>query len=166
MKWYVVQVVTGKERDIRDSILKQGIKAIVPEKRMRERKQGKWHEAIKVIFPSYVFLVADMEACIYYKIKAVTGIIKVLKDDSGPVPIMDDEINLILRLTQDGTPLGLSEVFVEGSKITVTSGPLEGLEGKIIKLDARRFRAKVNVSFMGDIRVVELPVNVIKKSEA
>ena len=164
MNWYVAQVMTGKEEAIRERIQGQSIKAIVPMKRMREMKQGTWHAVLRVIFPGYVFLVADMDASTYYRIKPVPGVIKLLGDDKGPISIREDEVNLILRLTQDGDPLGLSEVFVEGSKITVVSGPLQGLEGKIIKLDARRFRAKVNISLMGEPRIVELPVNVIKKS--
>lgn len=166
MNWYVAQVMTGKEDGIRERIQSQGIKSIVPMKRMRELKQGRWHDVLRVIFPGYVFIMADMDAGTYYRVRPVPGVIKLLGDDKGPIPIRENEVNLILRLTQDGDPLGLSEVFVKGSKITVVSGPLQGLEGRIVKLDARRFRAKVDISFMGEPRSVELPVNVIKKSEA
>jgi transcriptional antiterminator NusG len=165
MKWYVVQVITGKEQQAKDWIIRQGIKAIVPERLMSERINGRWQLKLRIIFPSYVFLITDMEARIYYVIKDAPGVIKILKDSNGPIPIVEEDVNLILRLTKEGDPLGLSEVFVEGSKITVISGPLMGLEGNIAKLDARRRRAKVNISFMGDIRIVELPVNIIKKLE-
>lgn len=166
MNWYVAQVMTGKEEGIKDCICGKDIKAIVPQKCMREQKHGKWREVVRVIFPGYVFLMVDLDAEAYYKIKAVPGVIKLLGDDRGAIPIREDEITLILRMTQNGDPLGLSEVFVEGGKVKVVSGPLEGFEGKILKLDARRFRAKVDISFMGEPRIVELPVNVIKKSEA
>ncbi|NSW90235.1 MAG: antiterminator LoaP [Firmicutes bacterium] len=167
MNWYVAQVMTGKEDGIRKFIQEQGIKCIVPMKRMRELKQGKWQDVLRIIFPGYVFVITEteMDANIYYRIRPIPGVIKLLGDDKGPIPIMENEVNLILRLTQDGDPLGLSEVFVEGSKIIVVSGPLQGLEGRIVKLDARRFRAKVDISFMGEPRCVDLPINVIKKSE-
>lgn len=166
MKWYVVQVMTGKEEDIKECILSKGIKALVPCKEMRERKNGKWHNLIRVIFPGYVFIMAnEIDARVYYSIRAIPGIIKFLRDENGPIPIKEDEANYILKLAQNGDPLGISELYTEGNKIVVTSGPLIGLEGKIIKIDARRFRAKVDISIMGEPRSIELPVNVIKKSE-
>lgn len=166
MKWYVVQVMTGKEKDIKECIIAKGIKALVPSKEMKERKNGKWNYLIRVIFPSYVFVLAnEIDAKVYYSIRAIPGIIKFLRDENGPIPIQEDEANYILKLAQNGEPLGISEVYTEGNKIVVSSGPLIGLEGKIIKIDARRFRAKVDITLMGEPRCIELPVNVIKKSE-
>lgn len=167
MNWYVAQVMTGKEEEVKARIREYGITAVVPKKRMMEQKCGKWRGVVRVIFPGYVFIViCAMEAEAYYKIRSVTGVIKLLGDEQGPISILEAEVSAILRLTQNGDLLGLSEVFVEGGKINVVSGPLKGLEGKIVKLDARRYRAKVNISLMGESRIVDLPVNVIKKSEA
>ena len=166
MNWYVAQVMTGKEESITNRIRELGIKAIVPIRVMREMKNGTWRNIERVLFPSYVFVHTGMDVETYYKLKPIPGIIRFLGEESGAVPIQEEEVNLLLHLTKDGDPLGLSEVFVADSKVTVVSGPLQGLEGKIIKIDARRFRAKVDISFMGEPRIVELAVNVIKKSEA
>jgi len=72
-------------------------------------------------------------------------------------------MQIVYRLSGDGDPLGISEVFYEGGKITIVSGPLQGLEGQIVKIDPRRFRAKVNITLMGEPRIVELGVDVINK---
>jgi len=166
MNWYVIQVLTGKEEDIMNQIRSKGIKAIVPTRIMKERKNGIWHSKKRVLMQGYVFLYTDMkDTATYYLVKGVPGIIKILGDENGPVFIREEQTTLLLRLTQDGDPLGLSEIFIEGGKITVKSGPLLGLEGRIVKLDARRMRAKVNIELMGEPRVVELAVNVIEKSE-
>ncbi len=163
MNWYAVHVMTGKEEDIMNQILKKGIKAIVPKRIMRERKNGIWHNKERVLMQSYVFVYTDMtEPSTYYLIRNMPGLLKILGD---PTYIREEEITLLLRLTQDGDPLGLSEIFVKGGKIIVTSGPLIGLEGRIIKIDARRMRAKANIELMGEPRVVELGIKVIKKSE-
>jgi len=167
MNWYVAQVMTGKEEEIKVRICECGITAVVPQKRMLEQNCGKWRSVVRVIFPGYVFIVISvMGTETYYKIRSVTGVIKLLGDELGPIAILDAEVGAILRLTQNGDLLGLSEIFVEGGKINVVSGPLKGLEGKIVKLDARRYRAKVIISLIGESRIVDLPVNVIKKSEA
>jgi len=43
---------------------------------------------------------------------------------------------------------------------------LVGLEGQIVKVDARRFRVKVNIFLMNEPRLVELGLNVIEKIQA
>lgn len=162
MNWYVAQVITGKEDGIKSRIKQLGFKAIVPRRLMREQHRGKWIYKERLLFPGYVFLLTDLDVESYYKLKPIPGIIRFLGDELRPIPIEEQEVNLLLRLAEDDDPLGLSEV-VEGSNVNVISGPLQGLEGKIIKIDARRYRAKVDISLMGQPRIVELAVNVIKK---
>ena len=43
--------------------------------------------------------------------------------------------------------IGFSKVFKKGENVTVIDGPLKGLEGMIIKIDKRKGRAKVRMSF-------------------
>jgi transcriptional antiterminator NusG len=164
VKWYVVQALTGKEKAIRDRIkrLEINISAVVPERSMLERRQGSWRNVQRVLFPGYVFIpTEDLNDHIYCVVKSVPGVIRFL---GRPTPILEKEVTYLLRWSIDGDPLGLSEVLVAGTKVEVISGPLKGLEGQILKLDARRFRAKVNISLMGEPRIVELAANIIKKS--
>jgi transcriptional antiterminator NusG len=165
MNWYVAHVLTGKEVEISRKINQLGIKAITPKRIMREKANGKWKAISRLLFPSYIFFLTEMNVDRYYKLKNIPGIIRLL-GDNFPQPIHDTEVNLLLRLTRDDDPLGISDVFVEGTKVIVNSGPLVGLEGNIVKIDLRRFRAKVNINLMGKPRIVELAVNVIKKSDA
>lgn len=166
MDWYVAQVLTGKEDAVCSKINDKGIRATIPKRRMAERKNGIWRHEVKNLFPGYVFFHTDLNDFTYYQIRPIPYIIRLLGDDDGPRPVHPEEMNHLLRMAIDGDPLGLSQVLVEGSSIIVNSGPLVGLEGQIVKLDARRKRAKVNISLMGEPRIVELAVDVIKKSEA
>lgn len=167
MNWYVLHVVTGKEEGIRLRIHALGMGALVPKRRLRERKNGIWHIRERTLFPGYVFIYSSMDAAAFYTIKQVPGILRILGDDCGPQPLEQTEVSHILRLSGDGAPLGISKVLTEGSGITVLSGPLQGLEGKIVKLDFRRCRAKVNIDLMGEPRVIELGVEeVLTKSES
>lgn len=163
--WYVIHCFTGKEDEVRSKVKGTDIiKAIVPRRMMKERRKGVWRMIERVIFPGYVFVEAEMTPQAYYDIRCIPGVMRILGGTGRPQPLPEDEVSLLIKLAQDGEPLGLSEVFVEGEKVTVISGPLKGLEGKIVKLDARRFRAKVNISIIGQPRIVELAANVIEKS--
>lgn len=164
MKWYVLQVMTGKELDIRNHLQKKGIKAWTPRKTVMERKNGVWKTSIKLLFPSYVLVKIDLDASIYYYLKPLPGVIKFL-GTKAPEPVSEDEIAVIARLTGEDDMLEISNIYIEGSCIKVVSGPLVGLEGKIIKLEPRRQRAKVNISLMGQPRIVEIGIRDITKSE-
>ncbi|ACV64893.1 NusG antitermination factor [Desulfofarcimen acetoxidans DSM 771] len=164
MHWYVIHCLTGHEEDVRSRVKEKDIaRAVVPRRLMVERRQGGWQYVERVVFPGYVFVQAHMTPAAYYAMRNLPGVIRVL-GTSRPVPLMGNEVTLFLKLCRDGDPLGLSEVFVKGGSVKVISGPLMGLEGHIVKLDARRFRAKVNISLMGEPRIVELAVSVIKKT--
>jgi transcriptional antiterminator NusG len=164
-KWYVLHVKTGMETKTQAALIKElpEFKVLVPQKTLKERHDGIWKEITRTLFPGYVFVNIFMDASMYYKLTGIPSVIKILGDTKGPLPVPEDEMQIVLKLSGDGDPLGISNVFIEGSKVKVLSGPLEGFEGQILKVDTRRFRAKINITLMGDPRIVELGVNVIEK---
>ena len=164
-RWYILHVRTGEETNVL-TVLRRNLpqaKGIVPQKTMREQRNGHWKIVIKTIFPGYVFVYLLWDVPTYYKLNGIAGFIRILGNDNDPSHVPEDEMQIVLRLAGDGDPLGISNVYFEGSKVKVKSGALQGLEGQILKVDARRFRAKVNINLMGEPRIVELGVNVIEK---
>jgi transcriptional antiterminator NusG len=55
-----------------------------------------------------------------------------------------------------------SDIFMQGDKVIVINGPLTSLEGKILKVDKRKGRARVLITFLGEERVIDLGVNLIQ----
>ena len=61
-----------------------------------------------------------------------------------------------------GPVAGKSKVyFDENSRIVVTEGPLMGLEGKIVKVDKRKGRAKIKLDLYDDSFAIDLAFEVI-----
>jgi len=89
----------------------------------------------------------------------------ILKDECEPVPIRDEEMAVILALTSQGDTIGFSEVYKEGDRIEVISGPLKGLEGIIEKFDARKNRIKVRIQFLGKEKRIDLGAHLVNKSK-
>ncbi len=52
--------------------------------------------------------------------------------------------------------------FDENNRIKIISGPLEGLEGSIIKVDRRKKRAKIRLDLYEDSLYVNLDFEVIQ----
>lgn len=165
MNWYAIFVETGREEEVQryiELLFPDGeIKTLVPKRKLIERRQGKTYERIKTLIPGYVLTQAKMDYDLYYGLKDLPNVYKVLKDDFDPIPIREEEMAMILGLTRQGEVIEISEVYREGKEIKVLSGPLEGLEGIIEKFDHRKKRVKVCIEFLGEYKRVDLGANLV-----
>ena len=59
-KWYALFVKTGEEENVKSRIMyrlgDKDINVIVPKRCVRERRQGKWENKIRILFPGYILL--------------------------------------------------------------------------------------------------------------
>lgn len=165
-RWHAVFVKTGEEEPVKQKIeyaLKETpIRAIVPKRSIMERKNGKWHERIKPLFPGYVLIQGQVDISHYYALKTVPGIVRILKGNHGLYRIYPDEIRIINRLMCNGDIIGPSIAFKQGDKVVIAKGPLLGMEGLITTVDQRKGRAKVKLSFLGDERTVDLSISFVE----
>jgi len=143
---------------------KDELKALVPKRRMRERKEGKWDDKIRILFPGYVLLNGHLNNNRYNLIKDIPGVIKLLKNSDGPQEIDEHEIWIIGKLSADNEIIGHSSIYVQGGEVVVIEGPLLGLEGIIQSVDKRKGRVKVVFNLMGEPRVVELSVLMVQSA--
>jgi transcriptional antiterminator NusG len=162
-------VFTGREEYIKRMLeirLKhencQNIRALIPKRRLRERKGGVWRDVDRVLFPGYILLNGNLGKTEYGCIRDIYSFKRVLRNDDEFSLISPDEVKILSRLTCNDDLIGFSKVFVEGEKIKVIEGPLLSLEGYIQSIDARKGRAKVSLSFLGETRTVDLGVNILK----
>ena len=90
------------------------------------------------------------------------GLYKLLCTDREPVRIPRNEIEVFSHLFDKDDMIQESDIFMQGDKVVIVSGPLTALEGKILKVDKRKGRARVLISFLGEERVIDLGVNFIQ----
>lgn len=165
--WYVLFVNTNKEEKVKKILEKEmgdECKFIVPTRELIERKNGKWHNEKRKLFPGYIFIKAIMNIEIYYKLKKVPRIIKLLRTENEVLTVAEKELKVLnILLNNNVNNIGISTLCKEKDSIKIISGPLLGLEGKIVKIDSRKGRAKVNLRFMNEERIVELGIELVDK---
>jgi len=71
-------------------------------------------------------------------------------------------MKFVLRFAKDDD-WGMSDLVMEGDNIKVVSGPLEGYEGQIVKVNKRNLRARVKFTLMGQEKFIDLGINVVEK---
>ncbi len=166
--WYALFVKTGEENLVKQRLdyrFKGDPAVMIPKRIIKERKGGKWYQRIRNLFPGYIFIRGNMNSEVYRKLWQVPGLYKLLCTDREPVCIPDNEIEVFRHLFGDDDTIAESDILMEGEQITVISGPLTALQGKILKVDKRKDRARVLINFLGEERVINLAVNIIEKTE-
>lgn len=194
MDWYVLVVETGKEDLVRTMILKylkkQPIHAIVPKRKLQERRLGQSYEVCRTMFPGYVFVKTEMNVKTYYDFKRLPKCYRLLnrfnnndnhnnvgEEDKGEnikycpenflfSKIDVEEISLILQLIGNDELIEYSTLHVENAKVIVHDGPLKGMEGIIKKIDKRKKRARIVMDIMGSKRYLDVGINILETSES
>ncbi len=170
-QWYVLFVIGGREETIYERLRQRNdtnLTFYLPKRKIRERRGGTWRDVNRILFPGYILMEGTLTVETYYTLKHEEGIIRLLGDDEGPTSVPSDELALLHRLgaidkgTQDS--IGYSQVIRNGDHVTVISGPLEGLQGYIKKIDWRKGRAKVVIPFMQEQRQFDLGIEIITNS--
>lgn len=166
--WYAIFVKTGEENLVKERLdyRFQGSPAVmIPKKIIKERKSGKWYRRVRNLFPGYLFIHGVLDAETYKKLWQVPGLYKLLCTDREPVQIPRYEIEVFSHLFDKEDTIQESDIFMEGDQVTIVSGPLIALQGKILKVDKRKGRARVLINFLGEERVIDLGVNILQSAK-
>ena len=144
MSMYVLQVLTGKEMEIRGCLLDIGIETHVPREEYTIRSGGKWAHRIRTVFPSYVFVALDNVTRDYYRIRQVTGIIRFLELNGGAATALTPDEERLIRPFGDRI-VPISHVRLEGDRCIPLDGPLKIYSdaGMDIRYDKHRRQATV-----------------------
>ena len=141
-----------------------------PQRAIDIRRKGKLVSSRSAIFPGYIFLeLPDDDDILRYHwaFRRTDGFYRFLKSNQDIRPIQHRDLEVLLHFIKKVGPLaGKSKVyFDENSRIVVMSGPLAGLEGKIVKVDKRKGRAKIELDLYGDSFRIDLAFEVLNQAQ-
>ena len=140
-----------------------------PQRSLDIRRRGKITASKLAVFPGYVFLELNDHENIHryqWAFRRTEGFYRFLRSNKDIAPLQKRDLELVLHFIRNVGPLaGKSKViFDENSRIVVVSGPLYGLEGRIVKVDKRKGRAKVKLDIYNDSFVIDLAFEVLIKA--
>lgn len=103
MNWYVLQVLTGRERDVCEALRRKGVRARAPAQRMDIRRRGQWQTEERLLLPGYVFVGAEYTAALFHVVSPVSGVIRWLGLHCGEPQALDTRETLRWRLDIEET---------------------------------------------------------------
>ncbi|HEY9062624.1 MAG TPA: antiterminator LoaP [Pseudobacteroides sp.] len=173
MYWYVLFVLTGQEQKVKQILGKQLngnlFQPFVPLHEQIFRSLGTVNKELKPLFPGYVFI--ESEVSVQEFINSISTIIynsndivRVLKYCDKEIAIRESEKRMLLNLCNENYCVELSSGIIKGDRIYVTSGPLKGYESIIKKINRHKRLAWIEVEFLGHIKQVSVPLEIVERS--
>ncbi|WP_298297790.1 transcription termination/antitermination protein NusG [Hydrotalea sp.] len=180
-KWYVLRVVSGKERKVKEyldkdiqrsgwvDIIKQ---VFLPMEKVYKVQNGKKIMREKNYFPGYVMIeVADgkLNDEIVQHISNISNVMHFLTDGKGSkgniISLRKSEVNKMLGKVDEMNDQGisLSEPFIVGETIKIIEGPFNDFNGIIEEVNDEKKKLKVTVKIFGRSTPVELNYMQVEK---
>jgi len=170
--WYVVHTYSGFEEKVKLSIedktekkdLKEKISRIlIPTEKVIELRAGKKRESDKKFYPGYILVEMELDDETWHLVRStprVTGFV----GGTRPVPIPEEEVEIILQQLEKGPAPQVKTQFQKGENVRIIDGPFTNFVGYIDEVDMDHGRLKVMVSIFGRQTPVELHFFQVEKA--
>ena len=173
MNWYVIHTQTGAEEKAKAGLegrmktthLEEYIKEIVvPTEQVSEIRGGKKRITARKFFPGYILVHMEMTKESWYLVKSTPGITGFIGPGRRPTPISEEEVNSIVRRTEDTETKPSPKVSFEiGEAIRISDGPFANFNGSVMEVYPDRGKLKVSVSIFGRSTLVEMEYWQVEK---
>jgi transcriptional antiterminator NusG len=166
--WYVIQTQTGHEDKIKtmmDRTRPEGLdcRCELFFYESKRRYLGAWNTERKLLFPGYVIAITDDIQGVSDHLKLLPEYSKVLKHGDEMVPLAEDEVSLIRRLTGDDGVMSMSYGIQVGDKVRGTDGALVGMEYRILKIDRHKRKAVIEIELFKEKKEVTVGLEILEK---
>ncbi len=178
-KWYVLRVISGKEKRVKEYIeielsknplLSEYIgRVLVPTEKVIQFRKGKKIVKEKNFFPGYILVEAALVGEVEHFLRNVPNVVSFVGEDKGkrPVPLRDTEARRILsradQLQEDGEKM--EQEFEVGETVKVIDGPFNGFMGVIEEVNNERKKLKVVVKIFERRTPIELKFSQVEKED-
>jgi len=181
-KWYVLRVVSGKERKVKEyldkDIVRSGYAEVIkqvflPMEKVYKVQNGKKVMREKNYFPGYVMLeVLDGKLTddMIHHISNVSNVMHFLTDGKGSkgniISLRKAEVNKMLGKVDEMSDAGgmtMSEPFIIGETIKIIDGAFNDFNGVIEEVNDEKKKLKVIVKIFGRSTPVELNYMQVEK---
>jgi transcriptional antiterminator RfaH len=148
-RWWVLHTRPRAEKSLTRRLLRRSVPFFLPLCNRQWRHRGRLFRSHVPLFPGYVFLQSDyQEAFKTLETNLVARILPV--EDQNQ---LHGDLVRVHFLVASGAPLSPEERLQPGAIVEITSGPLAGLEGKILRRGKR-------LKFIVEVELLQRGVSV------
>lgn len=167
-KWYILKVQSNREDSIREALLRKvriaGLERyfgeiLVPTEDIAEFKGGKRRVVKRKLYPGYLVAYMAINDESWFVVRETAGIGDFTGSGGRPAPMLQHEIDKILRATKskdegnEGVKTTIS--FKLADRVRVKDGNFQNFEGEVDAIDEANGRVTVMINIFGRSTPVE-----------
>jgi len=162
-RWHALWTRSHCEPLVAEQLLAKGFHPFLPAVEVWSTRAGERHAIRVPLFPGYLFLhdiidkAAHVEVC---RSRGLVGLLGASWDRLAVVPAQ--EIEAIQRLLIASPAVRPHPYLREGERVRIAHGPLQGIEGFLLRIDAKRGALVVSVHLLQRSVKVEIDCAVVK----
>jgi transcription antitermination factor NusG len=131
--WYALRVKNRFESSVSTHLRSLGVEEFLPTYEISRVRRGKRISEQLPLFPGYLFI--HMEWRGGPRLYRVPGVLEVVGSGGTPLPVADEEMDVIRRVTNPKLEVSPWPDCKTGDLISLIDGPLRGLQGNYVRQD-------------------------------
>ena len=159
--WFAVRTFFRREKHVKKLLMQKDIHAWLP---LQERTRVYTRKIRKVQIPlitQYVFV--EIHPDDHAKVLQTEGVIEFVKPSGDIMPIPENEINLLKRVTGEEIEAELEEgKITKGDRVEIIGGELTGLKGHMIE-ERGKNKVAINLEHFFHTLLMEIPLSALRK---
>jgi transcription antitermination factor NusG len=161
--WYAVYTLPQNERSVARNLDAHAIESFLPTyQSVRLWKNRQRRTIVEALFPTYLFIkihLAQQSAVL-----RSPGVRRIVGNHHGPIPLASAEIDF-LRSRLDTQPMEPFRELVIGEKVRIRSGPMQGLEGVLIRKN-KKLRFVLSLELINQHAAVDVAADELEPAVA
>lgn len=165
--WYVVQVMSGQEHPVAQlceaRLLQENEEVFVPMYQRKKKIKGKYELCEAILFPGYVFFDTEAVEDLFFRLKDVQQLTKILRTGEDFTPLHETEVAFLRQFGKEKHVVEMSVGYIEGDEVVITGGPMENWSGKVKRIDRHKMIAVLEIEFFGRMTDVTVGLEIVEK---
>ena len=154
-RWYVVHTRSNFEKRVSADLSAKGLESYLPSFRQIHQWKDRKKAVELPVFPGYVFVRMSDTGESRLSVLRAAGAVRLLGNGAGLEPVPETELDSVRKLVDSGMPFSLHPFLREGTRVRVTGGALDGVEG-ILATVKNQARLVISVETLSSAVSVEV----------
>ena len=160
-QWFAVWTRSRQEKASFAALRALSISSFLPLSEQSRQWSDRVQRVQVPLFSGYLFVHIESLGPDHLKVLKVPGVVGFVGNLSGPIPIPERQIEDVRQLLRSKADCTIHPAIREGVMVRVTSGPLTGLEGRLVRMNSR-FRLAISIDLVQRSLLVEVSRNDVR----
>ncbi len=163
-EWYALRIKFRHEQIAEKALSNKNFSPLYLTYQEKSKRKDRKKILSKAFFPGYMFIQATLNAESHVEILKSIGVVELLRNSQGPIPIPEEQIRNVMKLSKYSGKVLIYKDFAVGMPVRVIQGPLTGLIGKIDEV--QRNLVKISIDSIPGSVAIQVPFSHLEPIES